>query len=391
MDQSKSQNNNYSYLFFYSIVVGLSVSGIFNSLYLTLTHYRNFTDINFSSFCAISKSINCDTVAQSSWSVFLGLPVSLWGFIGYLFFLILLILMRKDAQHELHPLWSLLFFTATFFSIISLVFGYISSFKIHSYCLLCFFNYGISFLLLFYTWLIRRRFVHTSLIADVKKLPSIFLKSNLLKFTLLCCITIQLLLYFFLPHYWMLTPPPLSENIATGITVEGHPWIGATNPTLTIDEYSDYQCFQCYKMQHTLRRLITQAPERIRLIHHHYPMDSKVNTVIIPTPFHEGSGDLAKIAILATFKDKFWKTSDLLYEISRQDEKEIPLQTIAYSTGLDVNELGGALIDPNINEILRRDIWHGMKLGITGTPTYVIGEKVYQGYIPANVLEAAVK
>ena len=98
--------------------------------------------------------------------------------------------------------------------------------------------------------------------------------------------------------------------------------------------------------------------------------------------FIEGSGDLAKIAILATFRDKFWETNDLLYKIIRQNTKEIPLKKIADSTGLDVNELAGALIDPTISVLLRRDIWRGMKLGIIGTPTYVIGNKVVPGLYP---------
>lgn len=387
MALNQKQSNSYSYPFFYTLIVGLALAGIINCLYLTYTHYSNFTNINFASFCAISKSINCDTVAQSPWAIFLGLPISLWGFIGYLFFFMLLFPLRKKDQSDFTPLWSLLFLIAIFFSFISIFFGYISSVKIKAYCLLCFFNYGISFFLLFYTWLIRRRFANTSLLEDVQKLPSLFFKNRPLKFAVFCFIMATILFKNFIPHYWNLTPPPLAKNISTGTTEEGNPWIGAAAPTLTINEYSDYLCFQCYKMHNTLRRLVAEFPDRIRLIHHNFPMDSAVNTVIVTEPFHEGSGDLAKIAIFATFRGKFWETNDLLYEIIRQSTKEIPLKKIADTTGMNVNELAGALIDPNISELLRRDIWHGMKLGITGTPTYVIGNKVYQGHIPADALE----
>ena len=37
--------------------------------------------------------------------------------------------------------------------------------------------------------------------------------------------------------------------------------------------------------------------------------------------------------------------------------------------------------------MLTNDIRKGMLLGITGTPTFVIDGKVYQGSIPADILE----
>ncbi|MBU4035957.1 MAG: hypothetical protein KKA35_05965, partial [Proteobacteria bacterium] len=42
-----------------------------------------YTDIGYESFCAISKAINCDTVSQSPYSVFLGVPLAIWGVAGY--------------------------------------------------------------------------------------------------------------------------------------------------------------------------------------------------------------------------------------------------------------------------------------------------------------------
>ncbi|MBU3949567.1 MAG: hypothetical protein KJ826_15285 [Proteobacteria bacterium] len=44
-----------------------------------------YTDIGYESFCAISKAINCDTVSQSPYSVFLGVPLAIWGVAGYCF------------------------------------------------------------------------------------------------------------------------------------------------------------------------------------------------------------------------------------------------------------------------------------------------------------------
>jgi len=99
-----------------------------------------------------------------------------------------------------------------------------------------------------------------------------------------------------LPRYWIFTYPVPSENVSSGITPEGNPWLGAKNPILTIEEFTDYQCFQCSKMHLMLRLLVNRHPRKLRLVHHHYPMDSEFNYILVKKPFHEGSGKLAMLA-----------------------------------------------------------------------------------------------
>ena len=72
---------------YYWVAVALAVAGILDSIYLSISHYRIYTDIGYESFCAISRAINCDTVSQSPYAIFLGLPVPVWGVLGYVFVL----------------------------------------------------------------------------------------------------------------------------------------------------------------------------------------------------------------------------------------------------------------------------------------------------------------
>ncbi len=76
-----------------------------------------------------------------------------------------------------------------------------------------------------------------------------------------------------IPPYWLFNYTKTSDAIETGITEDGHPWIGSPNPQLIIHEYADYQCFQCGKMHQFLRQLISEYPDKIQLVHHNYPMD----------------------------------------------------------------------------------------------------------------------
>ena len=72
-------------------VMFLCVAGLLLSVYLAVSHYRVHTDEGFQSFCALSKNINCDTVSQSPFSVWWGLPVAVWGVAAYTFILILVV------------------------------------------------------------------------------------------------------------------------------------------------------------------------------------------------------------------------------------------------------------------------------------------------------------
>lgn len=188
----------------------------------------------------------------------------------------------------------------------------------------------------------------------------------------------------FIPPYWRLATISNDVAIEKGFTEDGHPWIGATNPEITIVEFADYQCFQCKKMHFHLRSLVKQHPDRIRLVHRHYPMDHKINP-IVKEPFHEGSAVLAALAIQAGLKDKFWEANDELYRMAGQ-AAQINSADLAKKIGLKPRELAGALKDPKPLKLLLQDLRDGMKLGIGGTPSYVIDGIVHEGQIPVKVL-----
>lgn len=386
---SKNPREALKYRYYFLPTLLITLAGVGDTLYLALSHYRNYTDISYASFCVLSKAINCDTVSQSPWSILFDLPVALWGLLAYLFFLIILLPTRKNKAAA-KSMWSVLFILGLIFSCSALFFGYISSKKIHAYCLMCVFSYILSFGLLFYSWIIRRRFCTTSLITDLKNAIFFAWKSTFIKTGIVILSIMLLLLQLYLPHYWQYEFPALSTDIRYGITNNGHPWIGASEPKLTIEEYSDYLCFQCRKTHYLLRRLIAEHPGTIRLIHHNYPMDHTFNPIVVPEPFHIGSGNMALLAIYASTKDQFWKMNDILYTLGRR-KKSFSTELLEAKTGIPSAELAGALQHPAFRQILLNDIRQGMKLGITGTPTFVINGKTYDGYIPPEIIDAVIR
>ena len=370
---------------YYWTVISLALAGLLNSIYLAISHYRVYTDIGYRSFCAISQSINCDTVSQSPYSIFLGIPVPFWGIIGYLFMLLVMALAWSKPAEDKH-LWALLFLVSAAYSIYSIFLALISTFLIHSYCMMCIVSYGINFLLLFYTWMIRKRFesggIFDALRQDIGFLN--YQKKRCITYFSPFIIAVILMLIFF-PTYWSFESPTLSAYIPHGVNENGHPWVGAENPQFEIIEFTDYQCFQCNKMHFFLRQFLVKHPGKIRLIHRHFPMDHEVNP-IVKKPLHMGSGKLAMLTIYAATQNKFWQMSDLLFSIARV-KPVINIKQLAEETGLNYEELSRAVYDPKIQYSLKRDIIDALKLGVTGTPSFVVDGKVYQGQIPPEIIK----
>jgi len=375
-------------LYFHTTLL-VAITGIVLSINLANTHYRNYTDITFSSFCAISKTINCDTVAQSPWSVIFDLPIALWGLFGYVFFLIFLLLLRKQNQRTL-PIWTFLVLLGGIYSLIALFLGYISAFKIHSYCILCLGSYATNLSLFYMSFVIINRFNSNNFLTDIR-LATFYLANNkrfyiaIVLFLLLFSVTKS-----FLPQYWKFESSLKTITVSNGVTDLGQPWIGSTQPRLTIEVFSDYQCFQCAKTHSMLRRLIEEHPDTFRLVQLHYPMDHEFNPTVVADPFHIGSGKMALLAIYATTQNKFWEMNDALFQLARSKE---PFNTryLAEQTGIPLGELNAALTHPEIRKKLLYDIRKGMKLRITGTPTFAIENKIYQGFVPDDILQAVMK
>jgi len=252
---------------------------------------------------------------------------------------------------------------------------------------MCIVSFGINFLLLYYTWLVRKRFGKSSIIKglmlDIGFLWERKTKAGSVFLSFLCIVTFLLISF---PSYWNLSPPGLSRSFPNGITEDGYPWIGAENPKLLIMEFTDYQCFQCKKMHFFLRKLVEKNPDKIRLIHRHFPMDHKYNP-LVKEPFHVGSGTMAFFAEYAQTQGKFWEMNDILFGIAGSTNV-LNIKKLAEKTGIDYRALSYSIKNSLIRYKVKHDIAIGMKLGINGTPGYVINGKVYLGQIPPEILSS---
>ena len=388
-DKPKQSIRPLAFGFYLWPVVILSAAGLVDSLYLAVSHYQVYTDIAYESFCAISRAINCDTVSQSPYAIMGPLPVPVWGAIGYLLLLVFLVFVHRTNAGG-RRMWSLFSTVMVLYSGYSIALAVISHVYIGSYCIMCIVSYGINFMLLFYAWLIRRRFDPDSYLHSLKQDFKFVRQHWRLAATMLLPLAVFVtLLGLYYPTYWQYRPAEFTAEMQTGRTPEGFPWIGAENAEWVITEFADYMCFQCNKIHNFLRKLMNRYPGRIKLIHRHFPMDSKFNP-IVKRPFHEGAGKLALLAIQAESEGKFWAVNDALYDQARQTNV-IDVEAISESLGMERTITMRSLYGKSHLHRLQRDISDGLKLGISGTPSFVIDGNVYASQIPADILARIIK
>jgi protein-disulfide isomerase len=137
-------------------------------------------------------------------------------------------------------------------------------------------------------------------------------------------------------------------------------------------------------MHFFLRRLIQRHPEKIRLVHRHFPMDHTVNP-IVDTPFHAGAAKLAVVALFASENGKFWRMNDILFSIDNQAET-VTVRDFAQQADIPFEAIKDVFRNQHLWAKLGKDIRDGIEYGLTGTPGYLINGQIYLGQIPAEIL-----
>jgi len=372
-----------------------AIVGFGLAIELTRLHLVVLRDPLHRSFCSISSGIDCDAVAQSSYSSLFGIPLSLWGAVAYVVIAVVCIRGLRARTGAALGLFSLL---AAFAAATSLVLIGISAFAVRSLCILCAGTWLMDLALFALAVVMNREHGWARSLRDL----SSFLRGNPGKVLVACALLAGCLL----TATWLILPPAIARadvtesaasaspshsgqslapaTVPTGVDDFGHYYMGAKEPTLSITEFSDYQCPFCARAHMQLRELVAHNPKSVRLIHRHFPLDNECNPAILQ-PFHSHACHYARLAICAGIMGHFWKASDYLFEHGR-DATPITNESLAKAIGLSLSELDRCLSE-KAPALLKNDLDVGNQLGIEGTPTFVVDGKTYTGALPHQITD----
>ena len=125
------------------MIIALAAVGFVLSLWLTYLHVRLHRDPSYVAFCAFNPQFNCESVAASPFSIFLGVPVALWGIVVYL---IVVFIGRGVAANIEGPGCGagVLTLVGIVLGVISIVLFGISLFAIKALCVACLGTYLVN-------------------------------------------------------------------------------------------------------------------------------------------------------------------------------------------------------------------------------------------------------
>ncbi|WP_329298649.1 DsbA family protein [Streptomyces sp. NBC_00659] len=146
----------------------------------------------------------------------------------------------------------------------------------------------------------------------------------------------------------------------------------ATHPApVVLDVWCELQCPDCRDALADLRALRARYGDRLELRLRHFPLEK-----------HKHAFAAAQAAEEAAEQGDAWPYIEAVLgrveELDRKDGEAF-LVEVARELGLDAEEFDTALIDGRHILIVDADQAEGKAIGVTGTPTYVIGGERLDG------------
>ncbi|HKX91096.1 MAG TPA: DsbA family protein [Sphingomicrobium sp.] len=165
--------------------------------------------------------------------------------------------------------------------------------------------------------------------------------------------------------------PVLEANRAAIETPFASSWKGSAKPDVTLVEFFDYACPYCKSSNPVLDRLI-QEDKGLRVVYRELPILGPESVVA------------ARLSLQASKLGRFNQFHDTLWAAGRPSEDTIAKAAQAAAIPPEPSQ------DPAIEAELRRNMQLAGQLGATGTPLFVVGNRVMNSAVPYEVLKKAI-
>jgi len=161
--------------------------------------------------------------------------------------------------------------------------------------------------------------------------------------------------------------PPLRMEVPS----EGFPSIGPSDAPVTIVEFSDFECPYCSRLSQTIKKVAADYSDSVKLVFRQFPLRR----------IHPNAQKAAEAALCAADQGKFWEMHDLLFE-DQKNLKVGDLKDKAETLGLGMEEFTQCLESEKHAEAIEKDLYDGVRAGVSGTPAMFINGIPLSGQVP---------
>jgi protein-disulfide isomerase len=155
------------------------------------------------------------------------------------------------------------------------------------------------------------------------------------------------------------------------------PSLGPAGAPVTVEVYCDYLCPNCAAARPALRRLLASHPGQVRLVLRDFPV------------VHADSGRVAEAAACANDQGRLAGMREFLFDRQRT-LTETAVRQEARRLGMDGARFDHCLGSRTHTADWQRDQARGRTLGVSATPSFVVGGRVLEG-LNERALEGAVR
>ena len=166
--------------------------------------------------------------------------------------------------------------------------------------------------------------------------------------------------------------PVLAANRVALETPFASSWRGSAKPDVTLVEFYDYACPYCKSSNPHIDRLVRED-KGLRVVYRELPI------------LGPDSLTAARLALQASKAGRFQKFHDALWDAGRPAPET--LNVAARAAGISTSLQN----DPAIEAELKRNFQLAGQLGATGTPLFIVGDRVMNSAVGYDALKQAIE
>jgi FKBP-type peptidyl-prolyl cis-trans isomerase len=170
--------------------------------------------------------------------------------------------------------------------------------------------------------------------------------------------------------------PPEPEKKTVAASTLGAPFRGAANAKVVIQEFSDFQCPFCNRVEPTIDELLKAYPGKVKVVWRNLPLPMHADA--------ELAAQAAREVFIQKGNDGFSKMRELLFKHQQDKDglKRPALEGYAATLGVDMKKFGKALDDGTHQAAVDADAKAARDGGLSGTPAFTIGPYFLSGAQP---------
>ncbi|MFQ5972892.1 MAG: DsbA family protein, partial [Alphaproteobacteria bacterium] len=155
------------------------------------------------------------------------------------------------------------------------------------------------------------------------------------------------------------------------------PFAGNPEASVTVVEFFDYHCPFCKRMANGIA-LLTEQDDDVKVVFKEFPVFGPESV-------------FAARAALASKKQGMYREFHLALMRNRGRLNESIVMRLADRVGLDTDRLREDMQAPEIEETIRHNLQLAQRLGIRGTPSFIIGDELVPGALDISTMRRLIQ